>query len=550
MRLPITLGLVALVALSAPSRADDGNGVGRIEDGVAAANMKVGTPATIVDEDFILKLQATGTDPLENPSGVITTYGRLNDGGSTDKKGTITHPDENTYLKFRESLDGPDSHFDYGRRFLFQGHENAGNRAYITRINLDVPRGNSHRITLLTPVDSATGNTNFNSIDGSTFNPFTNTLLFTQETSSSGNGTGKVIQVSLDWPAKINTLEAFLGLGGYEGVHPDDHGNIYLVEDIGGTRPGGIGPGGIALNAAAQPNSFVYRYLPNDPHHIEAGGKLQALQVIIDGSPVVFTLGAAAADILAITQLKLHMTGTKWPIKWVTIHTSHAGDTASFNATAAAKAAGATPFKRPENLAWLPGSDFKTFFFDPTGDTDAPTSQVPELAARGSWGSIFRVDLRDEDGRCDGDDDNDRDDRRGKVPQDDGKISIFFRGDQMHNSFDNLAFANEQQLMAAEDRGDTLHTQLNTLDSVWAFDVRNKKKSAPLRFVALGNNASAVANGEDNEPTGLFVSNGSPRIGGMLGTEEGIEGARGFFTQQHGDDNTYEFVRVKGHDRD
>ena len=41
---------------------------------------------------------------------------------------------------------------DYGRTFLFQGHENAGNLAYVTRINLDRKRGDARRITLLTPV--------------------------------------------------------------------------------------------------------------------------------------------------------------------------------------------------------------------------------------------------------------------------------------------------------------------------------------------------------------------------------------------------------------
>src|SRR5262249_39021385 len=147
----------------------------------------------------------------------------------------------------------------------------------------------------------------------------------------------------------------------------------------------------------------------------------------------------------------------------------------SFDANAAAKAAGATPFKRPENIAWLPGSKFRTFYFTPTGDTDAPTSSVAELAARGSWGSIFRVDLRRDD-RDDDDDDHGNghhSDKHGS--DDDGRISLFFLGDRVHNSFDNLAFANHNQLLAAEDRGDTLHDQLQTLDSVWAFDARNPR---------------------------------------------------------------------------
>src|SRR5262249_28262443 len=146
---------------------------------------------------------------------------------------------------------------------------------------------------------------------------------------------------------------------------------------------------------------------------------------------------------------------------------------------AAAKTAHATPFKRPENLAWLPGGDFRTFFFCPTGDTDAIAGDNSFLQARGSYGSIFRVDLR-ENG-------NDN----GPPAADDGQISLFFLGDREHNSFDNLTFANHQQLTATEDRGDGLHGQLNTLDSIWAFDVHANNKK-PIRFLALGRDASAI----------------------------------------------------------
>ncbi|MBR0775249.1 DUF839 domain-containing protein [Bradyrhizobium diazoefficiens] len=464
---------------------------------------------------------------MENPAGIFIKFGILSDT-------TRTEPDQNTYLVLEQNPGGPSPGFDYGRHFLFQGHENGGGQAYITRVNLDVNDPN-HRITLLTPGNGAS--TGFSSIDGSTFNPFTKTLLFTQETSSAGNGTGKVIQVTLGWPPVVNTLENFLGLGGYEGIRIDDEGNLYLVEDISGKRPGGLGANNVPLNAAAQPNSFVYRYIPNNKRRIEDGGKLQALQVIIDGAPVKFNEADPKGDILSPAQLKLHTPGSSYPIKWVTIATpAKDSPTSVGSATALAKAAGATPFKRPENMAWLPGSNFRTFFFTPTGDTDAPTSQLPELAARGSWGSIFRVDLRN-------DGDGDRDDR---FKKNDGTISLFFLGDQVHNSFDNINFASHRQMLVAEDRGDTLHDQLNTLDSVWAFDVHDKTPK-PLRFIALGRDASASAIGqEDNEPTGVLVSKGSTRKDGQLGTSEALEEhARGFFTQQHGDNVVFEFFRVR-----
>jgi hypothetical protein len=390
--------------------------------------------------------------------------------------------------------------------------------------------------------------TGFGSIDGSTYNPFTRTLLFTQEQGTSQRtGQGKVIQLSVNWPPRLNTLEAFLGLGGYEGIHLDDSGNVYIVEDIGGARN--------ATTQAGQPNSFVYRYVPNDPRVLENGGALQALQVTVDGKPVTFHASDVNGDIMAEAQLKLHTYGASFPIKWVTIHTSHAGDTAAFDANAAAKAAGATPFKRPENLAWLPGSDFRTFFFAPTGDTNSLAGENADLAARGAWGSIFRVDLRGRSNEYGEHGERGEDSFRHRGPSNsDGEISLFVLGDREHNSFDNLTIANEKTLLAGEDRGDTLHQQLNTLDSVWAFTVKkhgsHDDEAAPkaVRFIALGRDAKAVAKGEDNEPTGVLVSNGGAGREDLLGTERSLENARGFFTQQHGDNNLFGIFRIKGHD--
>lgn len=517
MKFPSTPWFAAMVMLAAaPALAQEG--LGPIVEGVPSANPKSsGTPATLLDPDFRAVLIASGDEPLENPSGNIVKFGLLIDN-------TPTEPDEHTYLILPKNPGGPDKSYNYGRRFLFQGHENGGDMAYVTRINLDVPRGDKHRITLLTPVDAKTGLMGFNRIDGSTCDPFTGTLLFTEEEDTSDHtGAGRVIQITPTWPPKVTTLEAFLGLGGYEGIHPDGKGNIYLVEDVGGAKN--------SATNARQPNSFVYRYLPNDPKDLTKGGKMQALRVLIGGKPIVFNAADPDGDIMAPAQLQLHSFGTSYPIKWVTIHTSKAGDTAAFDANAAAKAAGATPFKRPENLAWLPGSNFGTFFFCPTGDTNAIAGENPELAARGAYGAIFRVDLG---------------------AKDSGVISIFILGDREHNSFDNIAFSDSNSLLAAEDRGDTLHDQLNTLDSVWAFSLNSRppvpfpgalKKGNPksVRFIALGQDASAVARKVDNEPTGLFVSNGGP----LLGAPSYLAGATGFITRQHGDNKVFRLVRVR-----
>ncbi|MCI0735269.1 MAG: hypothetical protein L0Y50_03180, partial [Beijerinckiaceae bacterium] len=166
--------------------------------------------------------------------------------------------------------------------------------------------------------------------------------------------------------------------------------------------------------------------------------------------------------------------------------------------------------------------------------TNAVAGENPELAARGAWGSIFRVDL------------------------DRGLISIAVLGDKEHNSFDNIAFAGRDTLLAAEDRGDTLHSQLKTLDSVWAFSL-NASDPAPvnpvsspaanpkaIRFAAIGQDAAALARGEDNEPTGLLVSNGSLSKEALPGTEESLKDASCFLTIQHGDNSVFRLLLVPG----
>src|SRR4029450_8615669 len=62
-----------------------------------------------------------------------------------------------------------------------------------------------------------------------------------------------------------------------------------------------------------------------------------------------------------------------------------------------------------------------------------------------------------------------------------------------------------------------LHDQLDKLDSVWAFDVVGRE-SKPKRLLALGRDATATD--EDNEPTGMSVSQGAASIAGLLGRRD------------------------------
>lgn len=515
-----TLAVVAVSAVSALTAiADDSKEHGQNGQqitGVGSANCCPTVPSdNRFAPGFTPILTAQGIDALENPSGATQRFGYI----GTD---TRTEPDENTYLVLDHNPGGPTSGYDYGRHFLFQGHENRGNQAYITRINLDVANPD-HRITDMT--SGANGTTGFNAIDGSSWNPFTQALLFTQE---NGN-TGGVIEMRPDWDSStgqgkgLRTLYGSIGRGGFEGIHTDDMGNILIIEDAGGTTlASNVNSGAFAKN----PNSFVYRFVPNNPRDL-THGTLQALQVSIKGQPVKFVPVDSAnptGDVLGANQLALHTVGASYPVRWVTVHDTNTMGTAPFDANAAAKAAGATPFKRPENAQFVPGTKFQSFIFDITGDTDTRASSQPALAARGSWGGLFRVDLNSN--------------------RNTGVITYIVNGDANHPSFDNLAFLDQATLLAAEDRGDTLHDQLNKLDSIWAYHIdRRVNNITATRFVALGQDRMAAAGDEDNEPTGLHYSDGDTSIKGLLGAKP-VDRNRGqlFFTQQHGENNLFEVV--------
>jgi hypothetical protein len=478
--------------------------------GVPSANPEV-IADNVFSPEFAPGLVVEGLDLLENPSGLITSFGNLSDG-------TATEPDQNTYLILDHNPGGPTPEYDYGRHFLFQGHENSGDLAYVTRINLDVASPD-HRITLLTPVD-ANGLTHFNSVDGSAWNPFSGTMLFTQEAGANGG----VIEMGSDFDpntgagAGLRTLYGSVGRGGYEGIHPDDLGNVWIVEDVGGTT---------VQNNGRNPNSFLYRFVPvhsNDLTH----GKLQALQVSINGNPVVFVPVDGQhpnGDTRSQNQLLLHTVGASWPVQWVTIHDTKVDGTSPFDSNALANAAGATPFKRPENGQFQPGSHFRTFFFTVTGDTDATAGADPVLAARGAWGGIFRVDLN--------------------ANRNNGTISLVVLGDADHASFDNITFVDDRDtILVAEDRGDLLHDQLDQLDSVWAYKLNSQHpdRNIAARFIALGlDRLAGVPGEEDNEPTGAFMSEGDSTINGLIGTREfRANRARLFFNEQHGENNLFE----------
>jgi hypothetical protein len=496
---------------------------------VPAANSRSDgyAPASVLSPELRQIVVAQGSNRLDATSALTSYYGYDNDvlnaagqpqmlpSPTTATEAHKTEPDKNTYLVFRRGLPGADSHYDYGTHFLFQGHEGgAGGAGYVTRINLDAD--GAHRVTLLATQDDK--GKPIATIDGSTWDPWARRLLLTTESQNA-----PTYSATPGYPSTVTDISGALGRGGYEGIQDDSDGNLWIAEDVGGSsKPG---------TTARFPNSYLYRYVPQRPGDL-ADGKLQVLQVLNDaGQPITFE---SQSPVNSPDQVALHTYGKAFRTKWVTIHDTRSDGSAPFIALPLARAAKGTPFKRPENGVFRPGSGFREFFFDETGDTNATSVENPV----GGWTGVFRLAQRD-------------------PSSDSGVLRLFYKGDQEHAGFDNVTFLSREKVTFVEDAGDTLHGQRNALDSGWVLDVtRDYSDPAvkPLRWLAEGRDASATldaANGGfgkndgDNEITGVHVSDGDPGPGGILGARTpklGHDGWRWFYTQQHGDNPTYEVL--------
>jgi secreted PhoX family phosphatase len=248
------------------------------------------------------------------------------------------------------------------------------------------------------------------------------------------------------------------------------------------------------------------------------------------GQPIQFQTVTALTQDMA----DLHTYGNVFDTKWVTVHDTKTDGMTPFNANQLAKDAKATPLKRPENGQFRPGTQFREFFFDETGDTDATSAANP---AHGGWGAILKLVQTSPSAAT-------------------GKLTMFFRGDQVHTGLDNVAFWSADRVVFVEDAGDLLHGQRNALDSAWMFEVRkdySKPGTAPVRIIAQGRDPSATidsaltgtGNEGDNEITGMHVSDGDPSAHGLLGAKVPTlfeSGWRVFYTGQHGENVTFEVL--------
>jgi len=506
--------------------------------GVASANTKAAgyAPSSKLSVELANEVVAQGSTLVENPTSLISTYGYENDvvsAGDPTKPQMVptqgvnneaqkTEPDENTYLSFKHALSGADPDYYYGKRFLYQGHENATSvggvkQGLITRINLDADA--AHRVTLLATTDS-TGAA-IATIDGSRWDPWARKLIFTTESPNA-----PTYSATPDYPSTVEDISGAIGRGGYEGVSLDDEGNVIIAEDQSGASKTGT--------TAKVPHSFLFRYVPDSPGDLN-NGKLQVLQVLSndpDHHPITET---TQTPLQSADQTALHVYGSSFRASWITVHDTSVDGHAPFNANDLAHAADGTPFKRPENGRFRPGSDFRDYYFDETGDTSATS---PANVDQGGLCSVFKLS--------------------GRPGGSSARLSIFYRCTGTTAGFDNTTFLSRDLVAFVEDAGDTLHGQRNALDSGWVLDVTqdySDPDNLPVRWLAEGRDPSATIdsaaggfgkNDGDNEITGTEVSDGDTSVNGLLGQKSPHlfqnDKWRFFYTEQHGDNRTYEVL--------
>lgn len=523
--------LLAVAAIAGALKITDLTANNAKADGIAVVNA--------IAAELGQTIVAEGSMKLENPTELIGYYGYDNDGPLSPAAGAVqsknnqveatkTEPDKNTYLILADQK-GADAAYNYGTHFVFQGHENGvvkdgQPQGYFTRINLDADE--AHRVTLMATKDTS-GNT-LRFIDGSMWNPFAKRLLLTGEEGDEGG----LWQATAEFPSVVDDLRGVAGIGSFEGVQVDKDGSLWIVEDSGGDK-------GKVNKHARQPKSFVYRLIPADKADLKKGGKLEVLQIMgKDGQPILFHDGQIDADATSQAVKDQYAYGNSLSTKWILVHDTATDGNTPFEANKLAKAKGGTPLKRPENGMFRPGKEFSEFYFTTTGDTNADTEVGSE---GGGFGGIFKI-------------------TQASASAKEGTLSIVYRADADHGSFDNLAFWSADELAIVEDAGDKLHSQRKALDAGYLINVTTDYGKAdaptPVRFIANGRDEASTVdaallavdgngfqNDGDNEITGIHISDGDASEAGLLGAKIPTvfeNGWRVFYTRQHGKNETYE----------
>ena len=344
---------------------------------VVSANPRVVgmSSPNILSPQLIESAVAQGSFALENPQTVTLSdgttataafYGYDGDGpmlpaagdlpSATHKvEATKTEPDKNTYLvltarpapmrlRLRHALSvpGPES----GRAGLLHPHQPRRRR----RAPRDPMADDRHRRRAA--ADHRRFDLGSVRASGSCSRPRTR-----RDAGSAGHA---------DFPSVVEDISGALGRGGYEGVQIDSDGNLWIVEDVGGAKPAGQP----ARQAAEQLRLSVRARSDKDDLTRAASCRCcrSRRSALASRSP---STRQADADITSPTSSDLHTYGTRSTTTWVTIHDTDVDGSAPFDANAPPRPSAARRSSGRRTARSARARDFREFFFDETGDTDA-----------------------------------------------------------------------------------------------------------------------------------------------------------------------------------
>ena len=469
-------------------------------------------------------LRIHGDGPMVPAPGAVQSPGH-------NVEASKTEPDKNTYLVLHGQT-APTRNYDYGTHFLFQGHETGDGRRPSPAINLDAD--GAHRVTLWPP---RTSTARPPVIDGSTWDPFAHGC-------SSPPSAARGRRLAGDSRLSRPTVDDISRRLRPRRLRRDpERRRRQPLDRRGRRRHDGCGE---HAREAAQQLRLPLR--PDDKSDLTSRAASCRRCRSSRCAPASRSCSTRARP-TPTSSRRTSRTSTR------TARRSHAvGDAPRHRRrrhrrrstpTRSPRRKLATPFKRPENGQFRPGTGFREFFFDETGDTDA--------ADRGRRG-VRRLRRRLE-----------ADARRG--PSRNGHArALLSRRHRPQRASTTARSGDSDHVVFVEDAGDTLHAQRNALDSALAVrrdgrllqpgatsrcgsSPEGRDASATHRLGARRARATASRTRATTRSPGSTSPTATRRVGGILGAKiprPFEDGWRVFYTQQHGDNVTWEILRKPG----
>ena len=337
-------------------------------------------------------------------------------------------------------------------------------------------------------------------------------------------------------PRRSSTSSGALGRGGYEGIQNDSAGNLWIVEDVGGVGRQPADPASRSSRTAS-----CIASCPIDPSDLTPAASSRRCRSTRAATATrsSFHAGRPRRRHPVAGPQDLHTYGNVLRRRtWVTIHDTATDGTAPFDANALAKAAAATPFKRPENGVFRPGTDFRSSSSPrPATPTSLPRPAPLRWLRRGVPAHARQPGVEHR------------------------PLSLLYLGDVAHTGLDNIALLDARPRRGRRGRrrrrctGSATRstrgtcstpTETTAAGSAGPVPGRGPRPVGDDRLGPVGR--AGFQNEGDNEITGIHVSDGDP----IRGRHPGLErpevvpvrrydrhsqdedlGWRVFWTQQH-----------------